>query len=98
MENALRHSPEGTVVAVGVKSERKSILITVDDEGSRVPQEMVGALFEKLIQRGERSGRAGIGLYFCRLMVERWGGTIGYSPRPRGGSRFWFRLPGGSAH
>jgi signal transduction histidine kinase len=98
LENAIRHSPEGAVVTVGVKREGRSILVTVDDKGKQVPQEMVGELFEKLIQRGERSGRAGLGLYFCRLMVEHWGGTIGYNPRPRGGSRFWFRLPRASAH
>ncbi len=93
VENAIRHSPEGTLVTVGVKSEGQYILITVDDEGSYVPQDMVGVLFEKLIQGGERSGRSGLGLYFCRLMVERWGGTTGYSQRPRGGNRFWLRLP-----
>jgi signal transduction histidine kinase len=98
LENAIRHSPEGAVVTVGVKREGKSMLITVDDEGNQVPQEMVGVLFEKRIQRGERSGRAGLGLYFCRLMVEHWGGTISYSPRPRGGSRFWLRLPRASVH
>jgi signal transduction histidine kinase len=65
MQNALRHRPEGAVVTVGGKSEGKSILITVDDEGSRVPQEMVGVLFDKLIQHAERSGRSGFGLYFC---------------------------------
>jgi signal transduction histidine kinase len=97
VENAIRHNPEGTVVTVGLKGEAQRILITIDDEGSPVPQDMVGALFEKIIHRGERSGRVGLGLYFCRLMVERWGGTIGYSPRPRGGNRFWLRLPRASA-
>jgi signal transduction histidine kinase len=93
LDNAIRHSPSGGVVTVGTRSEGGSILITVDDEGNQVPQDMVGGLFEKLIQRGGHSGRAGLGLYFCRLMVERWGGTIGYRPRPRGGSQFWLRLP-----
>jgi signal transduction histidine kinase len=93
VENAIRYSPEGGVVTVGVKSEGQTILITVDDEGSYVPQNMVAMLFEKLIQRGERTGRSGLGLYFCRMMVERWGGSTGYSPRPRGGNRFWLRLP-----
>ena len=71
VENAIRHSPEGAVVTVGLKIEGQSILISVDDDGGYVPQNMVGRLFEKLIQRGERAGRAGLGLYFCRLMVER---------------------------
>jgi signal transduction histidine kinase len=93
VENAIRHNAERTVVTVGINREAHSILITVDDEGSVVPQEMVGVLFEKLIPAGERSGRSGLGLYFCRLMIERWGGSIGYLPLPRGGNRFWLRLP-----
>jgi signal transduction histidine kinase len=97
VENAIRHSPEGGVITVGLKNEGQSILLTVDDEGSAVPQETVGALFERPTQRGERAGHSGLGLYFCRLMVERWGGSIGYSPRPRGGSRFWLRLPRASS-
>jgi signal transduction histidine kinase len=98
VENAIRHSPERAEVTVGLRIDAQSILMTVDDEGSYVPQNVVGGLFEKHIQHGERSGRAGLGLYFCRLMVERWGGTIGYSARPRGGNRFWLRLPQASAH
>ena len=38
VENAIRHGPGGTVVTVGMKSEGQSILITIDDEGSYVPQ------------------------------------------------------------
>ena len=33
-------------------------------------------------------GKAGLGLYFCRLMAERWGGFIECSTRPAGGARF----------
>ena len=43
--------------------------------------------------KGERAGKAGLGLYFCRMTVERWGGTIGCENRPTVGARFWFRLP-----
>jgi len=35
-----------------------------------------------------------LGLYFCKITVERWGGTIGAETRTKGGTRFWFRLPG----
>jgi signal transduction histidine kinase len=98
VENAIRHTPNGTVVTLGMKSEGQSVLITVDDEGSLLPQNVVGALFEKSIRRGERSGRVSLGLCFCRLMVERWGGTIGYSPSPQGGNRFWLRLPRANTH
>jgi CheY-like chemotaxis protein len=44
--------------------------------------------------KGEHSGgKAGLGLYFCRITVERWGGSIGCVTLPERGSRFWFRLP-----
>nr|MDJ0773505.1 ATP-binding protein [Mastigocoleus sp. MO_167.B18] len=51
------------------------------------------SLFKKFYQGKDKSGKSGLGLYFCRITIERWGGKIGYSPRPQGGSCFWFRLP-----
>jgi signal transduction histidine kinase len=92
-ENALRHSPVGSVVTVGLQQDGEYVLVTVNDEGCGVAPEMAQNLFQKFSQGRGRSGRVGLGLYFCRITVERWGGEIGYSHRPEGGSRFWLRLP-----
>jgi CheY-like chemotaxis protein len=49
--------------------------------------------------KGKQSGgKAGLGLYFCRITVERWGGSIGCVTLPEKGSRFWFRLPRATIH
>jgi hypothetical protein len=93
VENAFRHSPLGSTVTVDVNQDGKFILFTVDDEGPGVPEDISKNLFQKFAQGREKSGKAGLGLYFCRITVERWGGSIGYSTRPKGGSCFWFRLP-----
>lgn len=93
VENAFRHSPLGSTVTVDVKQDGEFILFTVDDEGAGVPEGISKNLFQKFAQGRENSGKAGLGLYFCRITVERWGGSIGYSTRPEGGSCFWFRLP-----
>jgi len=93
MENSFRHSTPFSTVTVSVKEDGEFILIAVDDEGSGVSQEMSKNLFQKFSQGKEKSGRSGLGLYFCRITVESWGGTVGYSPRTAGGSQFWFRLP-----
>jgi hypothetical protein len=93
VENAFRHSPPDSTVTVGLEDDGNFILLSVDDDGPGVPQDISKNLFQKFSQGKDTSGRAGIGLYFCRITVERWGGTIGYSPRGEGGSRFWFRLP-----
>lgn len=91
VENALRVGPPFSVVTVGLRDEGAHALLTVEDEGAGVPVELVGTLFQKFAQTNR--GPCGFGLYFCRIMVERWGGTIGYSPRANRGSRFWVRLP-----
>jgi signal transduction histidine kinase len=90
--NALRYSPKGSTVTIGLSRDSEWITVSVDDAGPGVPDDVQGRLFQKFSQGKSKSGSAGLGLYFCRMTVERWGGEIGYSPRPEGGSRFWFRL------
>jgi len=93
VENAFRHSPANSTVTIDIKEDGEGILISVEDEGTGVRTELSKHLFEKFYQGKEQPGRVGLGLYFCRITVERWRGTIGYSPRIEGGSQFWFRLP-----
>ncbi|WP_414541178.1 sensor histidine kinase [Nostoc sp. CCY0012] len=93
VENAYRHSSPQSTVTINLQPDGEYVLLSVDDEGSGVPPEMVNTLFKKFSQGKHKSGKAGLGLYFCRITIERWGGTIGYLPRAKGGSQFWFRLP-----
>lgn len=93
IENALRHSPPNTFITVAIReSDEDTFLITIDDEGPGVPEEIMDTLFDKFTQGGKGSGTSGLGLYFCRITVERWGGEIGVENRPEGGARFWFKL------
>ncbi len=92
VENAYRYSLANSTVTISLQLDGEYVLVNVDDRGSGVPPEMVKNLFQKFSQGKDKSGRAGLGLYFCKITLERWGGSIGYLPRPEGGSRFWFRL------
>jgi signal transduction histidine kinase len=98
LANALRYSPKGSTVTVGLRRDGDSVTVSVEDEGAGVPEDLAGRLFEKFSQGKRRAGSTGLGLYFCRMTVERWGGTIGYAPRPRRGSRFWFKLHSASTN
>ncbi len=92
LDNALRYSSPGTVVRITTLLEDGVVYLTVDDEGPGVAAEIVPRLFQKL-GRDPRGGGSGLGLYFCRITVEQWGGTIGYDSRKTGGATFWIRLP-----
>jgi signal transduction histidine kinase/CheY-like chemotaxis protein/HPt (histidine-containing phosphotransfer) domain-containing protein len=94
LENTLRYSPANSTVTVGVEDHGESILAFVDDEGPGLPPDLPPTQLFALFSKGKsHSGKAGLGLYFCKITVERWHGTIGAETRAQGGSRFWFRLP-----
>src|SRR5215469_8552319 len=96
LENALRYTPSGASVTVGVEDEGAFLKAYVDDEGPGLPKDLRPEQIFGLFMKGKQSGgKAGLGLYFCRITVERWGGNIGCATRPGKGSRFWFRLPRG---
>ena len=54
--------------------------------------ELGRALAGEILDAAASRGAAGLGLYFCRTNVEKWGGAIGYEARSEGGSRFWLRF------
>jgi signal transduction histidine kinase/HPt (histidine-containing phosphotransfer) domain-containing protein/ActR/RegA family two-component response regulator len=98
LENALRYTPAGAEVRVNVEDEGDFRKAYIDDEGPGLPNDLRPEQIFGLFGKGKQSGgKAGLGLYFCRITVERWGGSIGCVSLPEKGSRFWFRLPKGAA-
>jgi signal transduction histidine kinase/DNA-binding NarL/FixJ family response regulator/HPt (histidine-containing phosphotransfer) domain-containing protein len=94
LENAMRYAPKGTAVTIGLENQINFVLAYVDDEGPGLPPDQRPDQLFALFSKGKtHAGKAGLGLYFCKITVERWGGAIGAETRARGGSRFWFRLP-----
>jgi signal transduction histidine kinase len=92
-DNALRHSDRGSTVYVRFARRPNHVEAVVEDEGPGVPRDLAAQLFDRFVQGGRRPGRAGLGLHFCRITVEGWGGSIGHRNRREGGATFWFRLP-----
>lgn len=90
LENALRHTPRGRGVSVTVEREDDRVSVAVHNDGQEIPPDRRARLFERF---GSSGGGSGIGLHYCRLVLERWGGSISYAPRATGGSTFRFELP-----
>lgn len=97
LSNAIKHGPRGTTVEVVVRAVSSGVRVEVADRGPGVPEAFVPFLFERFTQ-ANLGGRpvapgSGLGLALARDLVERMGGTIGYSPRDGGGAVFWFEIP-----
>ncbi|MFK7849325.1 MAG: sensor histidine kinase [Rhodothermales bacterium] len=91
--NAIRYSTDGQNIRVSVKDAGNYIETSVEDEGTGVPEDLIDGLFDRFSQGNGNTGQVGLGLYFCKITIEGWGGSIGYSPSKSGGACFWFRLP-----
>ncbi len=104
LDNALKFSPPGGQILVQAEynpyrhplDEQPMVTCTVLDSGPGVPEEMRQRIFDRFIQVQGQTGRragTGLGLNFCRLMVEAHNGRIWVDSRPEGGSQFRFTLP-----
>jgi signal transduction histidine kinase len=93
LENAQRYTPLDGACMLRVTVDDGTAAVCVENEGKGVPEELRGTLFDHFVRSSQGGGTAGLGLYYCRITVERFGGSIRYDDRPGGGARFTFVLP-----
>ncbi len=95
--NALKYTPAERPIAVLVEQVGlQFVRLVVRDEGPGIPLEAQPHLWEKGYRvPGGSQGREGLGLglFICRLLIERQGGTVGVDSSPGHGASFWFQLP-----
>ncbi len=78
------------------EGEGPSVRVEVRDFGEGIPLLEAERVFEPYYQAEagrRRKAGVGLGLAFCRMVVEAHGGTIWTEPNPGGGTVFAFRLP-----
>jgi signal transduction histidine kinase len=90
LENAVRHG-QGNVTIM-LEPEAGGAAVTVMDEGTGVPDELVARVFTKF-WRDSRRGGTGLGLYIVKGLIEAHGGAVTVGRAPSGGAAFRFTLP-----
>jgi signal transduction histidine kinase len=97
IENALSYTPEGGQITLAAIAGEDEVETSVIDTGPGVPLEYRDVIFERFTRVPGAQGRKqgfGLGLYFCRQVIEAHGGRIWVEAGPKDvGSRFVFTLP-----
>jgi signal transduction histidine kinase len=98
ISNAVKYSPHGGTIQVRCRErDAEHVVVEVVDHGLGIPAEQIGTLFQKFqrVRTPEhaRISGTGLGLYICRLIVERHGGRIWVESEPNRGSTVGFLLP-----
>jgi signal transduction histidine kinase len=96
VSNAVKYSPHGTTVTVGVRTHGASATIAVADEGPGITAEEQQRIFEPFYRSHMHAGRAqgaGLGLALSRHLIEAHGGRIEVTSAPGAGSTFTVWLP-----
>jgi two-component system OmpR family sensor kinase len=97
LDNAVKFSPAGSAVRVGVSTDGPEALIVVSDNGPGVSPDELPRLFDRF-HRGAAARESevpgfGLGLAISRAVIERQGGSISVESAAGGGARFSIRLP-----
>lgn len=97
ISNAIKFSPAGEVVAVGIEPAENSIKIMVSDHGSGIPVEFQNQIFQKFAQAdgsdSRQRGGTGLGLSITKAIVERMNGYISFHSTEGRGATFYIIFP-----
>jgi two-component system, OmpR family, sensor kinase len=93
IENAIRHTPPGSRVHAALARREDEVVLTVEDDGPGVPDELRDRVFERFVRGdGDRGSSSGLGLSIVRAVAESHGGTVTLEDAEPG-ARFVVRLP-----
>jgi len=103
LNNAIKFTPEGGEIRISAEylhEDSRSpgeVEVSVRDNGIGIPPEYLEKIFERFyridVPFTEGEIGTGLGLYFCKYIVERHGGRIWAESKERRGSTFVFTLP-----
>jgi signal transduction histidine kinase len=107
VDNAIKFTPDGGLVKVVVRlcneeiakhvdlevTEPPQLCVSVVDSGPGISAHLQRRLFQKFVTGGQKGSGSGLGLAFCKLVVDAHGGRIWVESEPDQGTTFTFTLP-----
>ncbi|MGZ0153473.1 sensor histidine kinase [Kribbella sp. WER1] len=82
VDNAIDHTPRGGEVRIGVRKQRRDVILSVSDTGSGIAPEAAERVLRRFDSSGHRGGRVhyGLGLALAHDVANRFGGQLRLAP------------------
>jgi two-component system OmpR family sensor kinase len=98
LDNAVRHTPAGTLIETRVDRRNGEAVLEVRDQGPGLPPGMEEQVFSRFVRGGGPADMAidsgtGLGLAIVRAVAVSHGGSVVAGNDPDGGARFTVTLP-----
>lgn len=97
LTNAVKYSPEGSIVEVAGTTDNDFLILTVADHGYGIPASAQDKIFTKMFRADnaveqEPDGN-GLGLYIIKSILETVGGSIDFESKEGAGTTFTAKIP-----
>lgn len=96
-DNAVKYTPKGGRITIGVKDEPDRCTLSVSDNGPGIPSDELPKIFERFYRsdsaRKSENGGHGLGLSIARIIVKGHGGKLRVRSKVGSGSTFYVVLP-----
>jgi two-component system sensor histidine kinase SenX3 len=97
VDNALKFSPDGSIVEIEVRESGDVCEVSVTDRGPGISEEHRDHFAERFYRPDTKGGRAkrgfGLGLSLTRAYMRMLGGSLDYAPAQPKGSTFRLKVP-----
>lgn len=94
--NGIKYSEKGSKVKISFEQSEGYLTIFTKDNGSGIPQEDIGRIFERFYRveksRSKSKGGTGLGLSIVKHILEGHDSKIEVESEEGVGSKFWFKL------
>lgn len=82
---------DGDTINIGITSQENNIIINITDNGPGIPTEILPSLFTRGFTTKIKG--SGLGLYYARENLTKWGGSIDVCPNEKRGVTVYIKLP-----
>jgi hypothetical protein len=100
--NAIKYTHDNGQIRLYTEVKHDSIQLSIADNGQGIPKDKTKYVFDKFFQVQEKKvgnvRSTGLGLTFCKMVIDAHKGKIGVSSELGKGATFWFTLPIKSAN